>query len=123
MVQSSMSKQYSGDSYFRNRTLFKQIYKAFSLTWILMPVPLYSSQPGVYSGLPQASLTTPVSQPIRGVQRSSRILRPLSVVVWFCSSLATPSGHGEKGHALKRWLPLRHSLGQAPTVRSPAFGR
>jgi hypothetical protein len=56
MVQSSTSKQYSGDSYFREQD-FIQTNLHSTLPRILMPVLCYPSQPGVYSGLPQASLT------------------------------------------------------------------
>jgi hypothetical protein len=55
--QWSAGKQYSGDSYFREQD-FIQTNPHGTLTRILMSCPL-APQRGIYSGLPQASLTVP----------------------------------------------------------------
>jgi hypothetical protein len=122
IVHSSTDKQYSGDSYFRKQD-FIQTNLHGTLPRILMPVSATLASQEFTQAFPKPCSWCNGSQLMRGSSRApGNSSRPLAVQVQSCGSLATPSGPREKGHSLKRWLPLRQSLWTVPdSVRSLAF--
>jgi hypothetical protein len=115
--QSSMDKQYSGDSHFREQD-FIQTNPHSALTWILMSCPL-------------------VPQPARNLLRTSPSLahhvtvfladKGILMANFSCrSGLMVHQRHpviGRRGTPLSGGCLYIGALGWAPTVQSPAFRR
>jgi hypothetical protein len=84
----------------------------------------YPSQPGVTQTFPQVSLSATVfSADEGGVAAPQGILTATFSAGPVHGSLVTPSGHQEKGHAHKQWLPLCQGLGWTLTAWSPMARR
>jgi hypothetical protein len=112
LIGSIECRESTQETLISENSVFIQTNSCGTFLWILMPVSATLASQDLLRPSPKSPHRVTSSQLVRGVYLHPRGSSQLpSVQVQFHGSPATPSGHWEKGHAHKWWLPLHQGLG------------